>query len=353
MRIAIMGSGGVGGYVGGRLAASGQDVDLHRPRRPSRGDPRARACGSRARSATLAVDPAQASDDPAAIGPVDLVIFAVKLYDTEGAAAGRPAAGRPRDRRRHVAERGRQRRACCRACSGREHVIGGVAHIAAVIAAPGVIRHTGTMARLQFGELDGAQSERVAALSAALEAAGVDHQVSADIARDIWGKMVFLATFAGLTALIRLPIGPIREDSGHARPLPGGPGRGARRGPRQGHRAAGRFRRAHARPHRSAAVRDEVLAARTTWRAAAAWSCPGCPARSSAWARSWASPLRPTPSSPPRSSCTPTGRLIALVVRLNCGGRWTHQAARCRRDARRISGRAPKASRVMMWKSLT
>jgi 2-dehydropantoate 2-reductase len=91
-------------------------------------------------------------------------------------------------------------------------VIGGSAHIAAVIAAPGVIRHTGTMARFLFGELDGAQSERVAALSAALDKAGIDHQVSADIERDIWSKMVFLATFAGLTALIRLPIGPIRAD---------------------------------------------------------------------------------------------------------------------------------------------
>src|ERR671918_497161 len=105
MRIAIMGSGGVGGYLGGRLAASGQDVTF----------------------------------------------------------------------------------------------IARGAHLAALIAAPGVIRHTGIMARFLFGELDGAHSERIAALSAALDKAGVDHQVSEDIERDIWGKMVFLATFAGLT----------------------------------------------------------------------------------------------------------------------------------------------------------
>jgi 2-dehydropantoate 2-reductase len=82
-----------------------------------------------------------------------------------------------------------------------------------VIAEPGVIRHTGTMASFVFGELDGPRSERVDALSAALRAAGVDHRVSEDIGRDIWDKMAFLATFAGLTALMRLPIGRVREDA--------------------------------------------------------------------------------------------------------------------------------------------
>jgi 2-dehydropantoate 2-reductase len=96
---------------------------------------------------------------------------------------------------------------------GPDHVIGGVAHIGAVIAEPGVIRHTGTMASFTFGELDGGRSERAAALSAALRAASVDHRISAEIRRDIWDKMAFLATFAGLTALMRLPIGPIREDA--------------------------------------------------------------------------------------------------------------------------------------------
>jgi 2-dehydropantoate 2-reductase len=210
MRIAIMGSGGVGGYVGGRLAASGQDTTFI-----ARGAHLAalRSQGLRIESARgeVTVRPAQATDDPATIGPVDLVIFAVKLYDTEQAAAATrpligPATGVV------TLQNGVDSVGVLSAALGREHVIGGSAHIAAVIAAPGVIRHTGTMARFLFGELDGARSERVAALSAALEAAGVDHQVSADIERDIWSKMVFLATFAGLTALIRLPIGRVRAD---------------------------------------------------------------------------------------------------------------------------------------------
>jgi 2-dehydropantoate 2-reductase len=210
MRIAIMGSGGVGGYLGGRLAASGQDVTFI-----ARGAHLAalRSEGLRIESARrdVTVQPAQATDDPAAIGPVDLVVFAVKLYDTEQAAAATrpligPATGVV------TLQNGVDSVNVLSATLGREHVIGGSAHIAAVIAAPGVIRHTGTMARFLFGELDGAQSERIAALSAALDKAGVDHQVSEDIERDIWGKMVFLATFAGLTALMRLPIGPIRAD---------------------------------------------------------------------------------------------------------------------------------------------
>ena len=95
---------------------------------------------------------------------------------------------------------------------GAEHVIGGVAKIAAVVAEPGVIRHTGTMAAFVFGEPDGTTSPRVMALAEAFAAAAVDHEVSADIWRAIWDKMAFLATFAGMTSLVRLPIGPVRQD---------------------------------------------------------------------------------------------------------------------------------------------
>ena len=209
MRIAIMGSGGVGGYVGGRLAASGQDVTFL-----ARGAQLAalRSRGLRIESALGDVSvAAPATDDPAAIGPVDLVLFAVKLYDTaQAAAATRPLIGP--ETGVVTLQNGVDSVAVLSAALGREHVVGGSAQIAAVIAAPGVIRHTGTMARFLFGELDGARSERVAALAAALAAAGVDHEVSTDIERDIWVKMVFLATFAGLTALIRLPIGRVRAD---------------------------------------------------------------------------------------------------------------------------------------------
>ena len=210
MRIAVMGSGGVGGYLGGRLATCGEDVTFI-----ARGAHLAAigAHGLRIGSALgdASVQPAQASDDPASVGPVDLVIFAVKLYDTEAAAVATqplvgPATGVV------TFQNGVDSADVLLRVLGREHVIGGVAQIASVVAEPGVIRHTGTMARFAFGELDGHASARVEALAAALQAAAVDHAVSETIQRDIWAKMVFLATFAGLTALMRLPIGPIRAD---------------------------------------------------------------------------------------------------------------------------------------------
>jgi 2-dehydropantoate 2-reductase len=211
LRIAIMGSGGVGGYIGARLAAAGQDVTFI-----ARGAHLAaiREHGLALRSALgdVLIRSAQASDEQAGIGPVDLVIFAVKLYDTEAAAAAlKPLLGPGTG----VAtlQNGVDSCGVLTRVIGLDHVIGGVAHIAAVIAEPGVIRHTGTMASFTLGELDGVRSERVAALAAALQAAGVDHRVSADIQRDIWDKMAFLAPFAGLTALMRLPIGRVREDA--------------------------------------------------------------------------------------------------------------------------------------------
>jgi 2-dehydropantoate 2-reductase len=211
LRIAIMGSGGVGGYVGGRLAAAGQDVTFV-ARGAHLAAIRERGLALRSALGDVLIRPAQASDDPAAIGPLDLVIFAVKLYDSEAAAeATRPLVGR--DTGVVTFQNGVDSTELLARALGRDHVIGGVAQISAVIDEPGVIRHTGTMAKFVFGELDGARSERVDALAGALQAAGVDHRISDNIGRDIWDKMAFLATFAGLTALLRLPIGPIREDA--------------------------------------------------------------------------------------------------------------------------------------------
>jgi 2-dehydropantoate 2-reductase len=210
MRIAVMGTGGVGGYFGGRLAAAGQDVTFiargaHLEALQRRGLQIISALGD------AAIAPARATDDPARIGPVDLVLFTVKLYDTEAAAeAIRPLIGP--DTGVVTFQNGVTSTEVLAQELGAEHVLGGVAKIAAVIAEPGVVRNTGTFAELIFGELDGRRSARVTALAAALEAAGVRHTASEDIRREIWDKMVFLSTFAGVTSLLRLPIGPIRSD---------------------------------------------------------------------------------------------------------------------------------------------
>ena len=210
MRVAIVGAGGVGGYLGARLAESGQDVTFI-----ARGAHLAAMLdhGLRLESplGDALIKPVAATDDPGTIGPVDLVLFAVKLYDTEAAAeACRPLLGP--ETGVVTFQNGVDSVAVLSRVLGEKHVIGGVAKIASVIARPGTIRHTGTMAQFVFGELDGRRSARIEALADALANAGVDHAMSEAIEVEIWRKMVFLASFAGITALIRLPIGPIRAD---------------------------------------------------------------------------------------------------------------------------------------------
>jgi 2-dehydropantoate 2-reductase len=210
MKIAIIGSGGVGGYFGARLAASGQDVTF-----VARGAhlEAMKKNGLRVMSALgdLNLPKVKATSDTKAIGPVDVVVIAVKLWSTEEAAeSAKPLIG-PNT----VAvsfQNGVVAVDTLLPILGKEHVMGGVANIAALIEEPGVIRHNGTMAVLQFGELDGRRSRRVDALEAACKRANVDCRVPADIQKTIWEKFVFLVTLSAVTTLTRMPIGPLRED---------------------------------------------------------------------------------------------------------------------------------------------
>lgn len=210
MRVAILGAGGVGGFLGARLAAAGVDLALL-----ARGAHLAaiREQGLRLESerGDLSVRPQIATDRPAEIGPVDIVLCAVKLYDLEAAMDLLGPLIGP-DTGIVTLQNGVDAPDLVAARVGREHVLGGVAQIAAVVAEPGVIRMTGTMARFAVGELDGRSSARLRALGEALSKAEVEHELSNNIRRALWAKMVFLASFSGITALIRLPIGPIRED---------------------------------------------------------------------------------------------------------------------------------------------
>lgn len=210
MRIAIMGTGGVGGYLGARLAASGADVAFI-----ARGAHLAamRERGLRLESALgdVTLERVAASDDPGELDPVDVVLMAVKLYDVEAAAeACRPLLGP--ETMVVTFENGVESPDMVGRILGTDRVLGGVAQIAAVIAEPGLIRHTGIPPYFIFGEADGRTSERAQALAGALTAAGVDAQVSEAIEIDLWRKMVFLSSLAAMTSLVRLPIGPIRDD---------------------------------------------------------------------------------------------------------------------------------------------
>ncbi len=208
----VVGAGGVGGYFGGRLAAAGYDVALI-----ARGAHLAaiRETGLRIESALgdAHIQPATATDDPATIGPVDVVLVAVKLWDTEAAVrAAAPLVG-PETAVVSL-QNGIDAADRLAAIVGAGHVFGGIGQIAAVIERPGVIRHTGTMATVIAGALDGRESPRAGALIAALGAAGVDARLSGDIERRIWEKFVFLVGLSALTSLTRRPIGPVRDDPG-------------------------------------------------------------------------------------------------------------------------------------------
>jgi 2-dehydropantoate 2-reductase len=210
LKIAIMGAGGVGGYFGGRLAASSADVTFIA--RGAHLDALRRE-GLRILSplGDARVHPVKAVADPGEVGPVDMIWLAVKLWSTEEAAAAlRPLVGPGTGI--VPFQNGVEAVDILIRHYGREHVLGGVAHIAALIEAPGAIRHNGTMAKLTFGELDGKPTPRAEALLRACRQAGIDAALSDDILRAVWMKFVFLVGLSGMTSLTRMPIGAVRED---------------------------------------------------------------------------------------------------------------------------------------------
>jgi 2-dehydropantoate 2-reductase len=217
MKVAIVGAGGVGGYFGGRLAASGVDVHfLARGRHLEA----LRTQGLRLRSplGDLHLPTVQATDDAAQVGPVDLVLFGVKLWDTEAAAAAvKPLLG-PGTAVVSF-QNGVVKDELLRQAVGPAHVLGGVCYIEAAIAEPGVIEHGGRMQRLVFGEYGGDATPRVQRFLDACRAAGIDADTSPDIGRTIWEKFVFLVGLSGSTTAVRAPIGIVRGTEGSRRLL--------------------------------------------------------------------------------------------------------------------------------------
>ncbi len=211
MRIAMMGSGGIGGYFGGRMAATGADVTfIARGRHLDA----IRHNGLRIDSAELGdavIHPAQATDNPADVGLVDCVILGVKLWDTE--ETGRVIAPMLRpDTIVLSLQNGVDGDDILEPIVGRERLIGGVAFIASSISKPGTIKHVGSMQRIVLGEPDGSSSGRVTALYDALTAGRIDAEISDDIERTIWEKFVFLVGMSSTTTLMNSEIGPIRTD---------------------------------------------------------------------------------------------------------------------------------------------
>jgi 2-dehydropantoate 2-reductase len=210
MRIAFMGAGGLGGYFGARLCKAGADVQF-----VARGAhlQAMRRDGLRVEGPQpLHVPKVDATDNPAEVGVVDFVMLCVKLWDTEQALQHvRPMVG-PGTTLISF-QNGVLKDQYLRAAYDPSQIMGGVGYVATTIDRPGVIRQTGPMQRLLFGEFDGSRSARGQALLDACLAGGINAELSPDIVREIWQKYVFLVGLSGTTATIRKPIGPIRENA--------------------------------------------------------------------------------------------------------------------------------------------
>jgi 2-dehydropantoate 2-reductase len=210
MRVAIMAAGGVGGYFGGRLAQAGHDVAFI-----ARGAHLAalRQHGLRLESeaGNLHLERVAATDDPASVGPVDFVLFAVKLWDTDtAAAAARPLIGA--ETAVITLQNGVESVERLDPVLGPEHVVGGLTYIGTRIKAPGVIQHVGRLADIRCGERDGKRSSRLLALADAARKAGFEFAISDTIDLDRWKKFVFLVGFSGITTVTRRPFGDIVAD---------------------------------------------------------------------------------------------------------------------------------------------
>ncbi|MBI4273204.1 MAG: 2-dehydropantoate 2-reductase [Rhizobiales bacterium] len=211
MRIAVMAAGAVGGYFGGRLAAAGHDVffiarGAHRDAIAKNGLKIESTLGN------LHLKDAKVTDDPAKVGPVDAVMFAVKLWDTESAAAqAKPLVGP--DTRLITLQNGVDSVERIAPILGADHVVGGIAYIATVIASPGVISHTSPFAQMRCGRIDAKPDAPLTAFANAAKAAGVDIAVSDQINKDRWEKFVFLVAVSAMTSATRAPLGPIMADA--------------------------------------------------------------------------------------------------------------------------------------------
>ena len=209
MKVAVMGTGAIGGYVGARLAAAGAEVTFI-----ARGAHLAaiRTAGVRIFSplGDVTVSPASATDDPRTVGAVDVVLLGTKLYDVEAAAQG--IAPMLHDETAVIClQNGVDAPAIVERLHGAAHVVPSVVMINGEITGPGVIKHN-AMNTVTVGELDGRVSPRLERFVAIANTAGVETTLSEDIRLEIWRKFLVLAPMAAISAMTRLPLARIRSE---------------------------------------------------------------------------------------------------------------------------------------------
>jgi 2-dehydropantoate 2-reductase len=210
MKIAAMAAGAVGGYFGARMQAAGHDV-FFIARGANLAAMKKNGLQIDSVHGDLHLPNVNVTDDPKSVGPVDIVLFAVKLWDTETAAEQtKPLVGP--GTRVITLQNGVDSVERVAPILGAEQTIGGAAYIASVIASPGVIKQTSSFATMRFGRADKRPDAMLQAFVDAGKAAEIDVDISADIERERWQKFIFLTAMAGSTAALRSPIGPIAAD---------------------------------------------------------------------------------------------------------------------------------------------
>jgi len=210
MRIAVIGAGGIGAIYGASLAKAGADV-IFVARGAHLAAMREHGLKIEGDRGEMHVSPAHATDDPSSIGPVDVVLFCVKLWDVESAGAAiRPIVG-PKTAVIPL-QNGVDAHERLIPVLGREAVMGGTAFVTGSIIAPGVVRQTGAYQRMTFGELDGTISPRGKRLAQLCAAAGFEGILSPDVLVPLWDKFTMLVPLANVNALTRAPLGKYRAD---------------------------------------------------------------------------------------------------------------------------------------------
>jgi len=210
VRIAVFGTGGVGGYFGGRLAQAGEDVVFI-----ARGKHLAAIREHGLEVSSVAGDfllqPAAATDTPTSVGPVDLVLVGVKAWQMNAAAEAMRPLIKPETMVLPL-QNGIEAPQRLAEALGEQHVLGGLCRILAFVAGPGHIRHAGVEPYVAFGELDDRPSERTRQLREAFaRARGIRVEIPANIQVAMWSKFLFIASLSGMGAVTRVPIGEIRS----------------------------------------------------------------------------------------------------------------------------------------------
>jgi 2-dehydropantoate 2-reductase len=208
MRIAVFGAGSVGGYFGGRLALAGEDV-VFIARGTHLQAMRTQGLKVESPKGDFTVSSVQATDNPAEVGLVDVVLVAVKAWQVpEAAQAMRPMVGA--ETFVVPLQNGLEAPTLVAAVLGAQHVLGGSCAISSAITAPGRIRHLGLEPSVTFGELDQRASPRAERLRQAFERAGVPALVASDVQVAIWEKFMAIR-FGPVGAVARVPAGVLRS----------------------------------------------------------------------------------------------------------------------------------------------